>query len=69
MSAAEDFAGIAPFFEVTPAVRRGPLVYNSPHSGSHYPERFLAMIRLDRDGIRRVSVLTALTMLATLIED
>ena len=53
MSAAEDFAGMAPFFETTPAVRRGPLVYNSPHSGSHYPERFLSMIRLDRDGIRR----------------
>ncbi|MGB3500231.1 MAG: N-formylglutamate amidohydrolase [Mesorhizobium sp.] len=53
MSAAEDFADVAPFRQFTPAVRRGPLVYNSPHSGSHYPERFLAMTKLDRAMIRR----------------
>jgi N-formylglutamate amidohydrolase len=30
-----------------------PFVLNSPHSGRHYPERFLAMSRLDRIAIRR----------------
>lgn len=30
-----------------------PFLFNSPHSGRHYPERFLAMARLDRNAIRR----------------
>jgi len=30
-----------------------PFVFSSPHSGRHYPERFLAMTRLDRNAIRR----------------
>ena len=30
-----------------------PFLFNSPHSGRYYPERFLAMARLDRNAIRR----------------
>lgn len=51
--AAGDFAAIAPFVEHAPVDQRAPFVFNSPHSGSHYPERFLAMTRLDRHAIRR----------------
>jgi N-formylglutamate amidohydrolase len=53
MSASDDFADIPPFSEIAPAALRGPFVFNSPHSGSHYPARFLAMTRLDRISIRR----------------
>jgi N-formylglutamate amidohydrolase len=43
-----------PAFEVRqPAEQRVPFVFNSPHSGRRYPERFLAMSRLDRMAIRR----------------
>ncbi len=52
MSVADDFPGAA--FEVrAPYRQRVPFVFNSPHSGRHYPERFLAMSRLDRQAIRR----------------
>lgn len=53
MTAAEDFSGVAPFEARTAAEQRVPFVFNSPHSGRHYPERFLAMARLDRESIRR----------------
>ncbi len=36
-----------------PPVQRAPFVYASPHSGSHYPEDFLASSRLDRLTLRR----------------
>lgn len=53
MRIAPDFE-TQPAFEVrTPAQQRRPFVYNSPHSGRHYPERFLSMTRLDRVAIRR----------------
>lgn len=53
MSATEDFAD-APAFEL----RAGdgphlPFIFNSPHSGRHYPHRFMAMTRLDSSAIRR----------------
>jgi len=53
MNAGADFAETTPFFEISPADPVVPFVFNSPHSGSHYPERFLGMIRLDGEGIRR----------------
>jgi N-formylglutamate amidohydrolase len=53
MTAADDFAARAPFDIRIAAEQRVPFVFNSPHSGSHYPDRFLAMIRLDRNAIRR----------------
>jgi N-formylglutamate amidohydrolase len=53
MTAADDFSALAPFDIRTAAEQRVPFVFNSPHSGSHYPDRFLAMIRLDRSAIRR----------------
>src|SRR5690606_19498822 len=37
----------------SPAEQRVPFVFNSPHSGSFYPPRFLAMSRLDAFAIRR----------------
>ncbi|WP_421857204.1 N-formylglutamate amidohydrolase [Oricola sp.] len=48
-----DFAD-HPAFEVRkPADQRVPFVFNSPHSGRYYPERFLRMSRLDEVSIRR----------------
>jgi N-formylglutamate amidohydrolase len=46
--------GGKPHFEVVaPAAHNLPLVFNSPHSGSVYPEPFLASSRLDKAAIRR----------------
>jgi len=43
-----------PPFEIhEPAEMRGPLVFNSPHSGSVYPRSFLASSRLDLATLRR----------------
>lgn len=53
MSVADDFAGAEPFTSCLPAEQTVPFVFNSPHSGRHYPSRFLAMARLDRHTIRR----------------
>jgi len=53
MTAAEDFSVVPPFEIRASAEQRVPFVFNSPHSGHHYPERFLAMTRLDRTAIRR----------------
>ena len=52
-SAAEDFAVVPPFEIRSGAEQRVPFVFNSPHSGRHYPDRFLAMAKLDRPAIRR----------------
>src|ERR1700724_4403431 len=44
----------APPFEVLePAEWRGPIVFNSPHSGRVYPAGFLAAARLDISTLRR----------------
>ena len=53
MTPAADFADIQPFEVAAPAEQRVPFVFNSPHSGCFYPERFLALSRLDRHAIRR----------------
>ncbi len=43
-----------PAFEtVRPRRLTAPLVFNSAHSGRHYPERFLGMTRLDHLSIRQ----------------
>jgi N-formylglutamate amidohydrolase len=53
MTAAPDFS-VDQAFEIRGAPgQKYPFVLNSPHSGRHYPERFLAMSRLDRNAIRR----------------
>ncbi|WP_367718053.1 N-formylglutamate amidohydrolase [Nitratireductor sp. GISD-1A_MAKvit] len=53
MTAEADFEQI-PAFEVrSPASQTMPFVFNSPHSGRHYPPRFLEMSRLDAITIRR----------------
>jgi len=52
-SVADDFSVVRPFEIRASAEQRVPFVFNSPHSGQHYPDRFLAMIRLDRNAIRR----------------
>lgn len=49
----EDFAGVSVFHLSEPEEQRVPFVFNSPHSGRYYPERFLRMARLDRSMIRR----------------
>ncbi|MEM9880846.1 MAG: N-formylglutamate amidohydrolase [Pseudomonadota bacterium] len=53
MSVDSDFAAVKPFEIDMPPVIEAPCVFNSPHSGRHYPERFLRMSRLDESGIRR----------------
>lgn len=53
MTAARDFASVAPFTVEEAAEQRVPFVFNSPHSGRFYPDRFLAMAKLDADTIRR----------------
>ncbi len=53
MSAADDFFGLGPYSLSLPASRDSAFVFNSPHSGAHYPDRFMAMSRLDRLSIRR----------------
>jgi N-formylglutamate amidohydrolase len=45
---------LSPPFEVLePAELRAPLVFNSPHSGSVYPEDFLSASRIDLATLRR----------------
>ncbi|WP_269932352.1 N-formylglutamate amidohydrolase [Aminobacter sp. HY435] len=53
MTPAEDFSVSPPFEVRTSAEQRVPFVFNSPHSGRCYPDRFLAMTRLDSTSIRR----------------
>lgn len=53
MPAGSDFSAIAPFRIHAGAEQRVPFVFNSPHSGSFYPDRFLAQSRLDSHAIRR----------------
>ncbi|PSJ63411.1 N-formylglutamate amidohydrolase [Mesorhizobium ephedrae] len=53
MTTAADFGAVAPFEIRAAAEQRVPFVFNSPHSGRYYPERFLAMTRLDATAIRR----------------
>ncbi|ESY07698.1 N-formylglutamate amidohydrolase [Mesorhizobium sp. LNJC399B00] len=52
-TAAEDFSVVPPFEIRSGAEQRVPFVFNSPHSGRYYPDRFLAMARLDPNAIRR----------------
>jgi N-formylglutamate amidohydrolase len=47
------FAEVEPFEILQPAEHRVPFVFNSPHSGRHYPLPFLAASRLDSNAIRR----------------
>jgi N-formylglutamate deformylase len=42
-----------PFEILEPVETRGPLVFNSPHSGNLYPQAFLASTRLDMATLRR----------------
>ena len=53
MIAGGDFDRVPPFEVRQAAEQRVPFVFNSPHSGSHYPARFLAMTRLGYPAIRR----------------
>lgn len=53
MTASADFATTPAFVVRSPAQQRVPYVFNSPHSGRHYPLRFLAMSKLDAVAIRR----------------
>ena len=48
-----DFEDVPAFETVRPRRQIAPLVFNSAHSGTHYPDRFLKLIRLDRMSIRQ----------------
>ena len=42
-----------PFEIVEPAAWRAPIIFNSPHSGSIYPDEFLNASRIDLVALRR----------------
>jgi N-formylglutamate amidohydrolase len=42
-----------PFEIVEPQIWRAPIIFNSPHSGSVYPEAFLSASRIDLPALRR----------------
>ena len=42
-----------PFLLLEPAVQRGPVLFNAPHSGRIYPDRFRRQSRLDLITLRR----------------
>ncbi len=42
-----------PFEILEPAAAKGPVLFNSPHSGSTYPREFLKLARLDIATLRR----------------
>src|SRR5215813_1035455 len=44
---------LAPFEIVEPAEWRAPIIFNSPHSGSSYPNEFLTASRIDLSTLRR----------------
>jgi N-formylglutamate amidohydrolase len=49
-----EFDGDLPPFEIVePAEWRAPIIFNSPHSGSVYPESFLKASRIDLATLRR----------------
>ncbi|PHP67222.1 N-formylglutamate amidohydrolase [Zhengella mangrovi] len=50
---ADDFRSVPAHYVVEPDSQTVCFVFNSPHSGRHYPRRFLDMVRLDAHGIRR----------------
>ena len=43
----------SPFEIVEPAAWRAPIIFNSPHSGSVYPDEFVKISRIDLAGLRR----------------
>jgi N-formylglutamate amidohydrolase len=44
---------LSPFTIVEPPAWRAPIIFNSPHSGSVYPDEFLNASRIDLPGLRR----------------
>jgi N-formylglutamate amidohydrolase len=45
---------LSPPFQIDePGVWRAPIIFNSPHSGSVYPDRFLSASRIDLTALRR----------------
>src|SRR6202046_5794043 len=45
---------LSPPFEIMePAVWRAPIIFNSPHAGSVYPDEFLKASRIDLAALRR----------------
>jgi len=44
---------LSPFEVVEPACWRAPIIFNSPHSGSVYPDEFLSASRIDLPALRR----------------
>src|SRR5215510_12931377 len=48
-----DGASSPPFEVVEPAEWRAPIIFNSPHSGSAYPNAFLTASRIDLPTLRR----------------
>lgn len=48
----DDFRHFAPFEVLGKRAQTTPIVFNSPHSGAHYPDRFLELSRLNHHNIR-----------------
>jgi N-formylglutamate amidohydrolase len=53
MTTQSDGEDSPPFEIVEPAVWRAPIIFNSPHSGSVYPEEFLNASRIELAALRR----------------
>jgi N-formylglutamate amidohydrolase len=53
MEVISGFEDVEAFEVLQPAEQRVPFVFNSPHSGRHYPDAFLRASRLDKIAIRR----------------
>ena len=49
----KDFRTSPAFERIGPVDAEAPILFNSPHSGVHYPQSFLDSARLDRSQIRR----------------
>ena len=53
MFASPDFTSVEAFEVRVPERQLAPFVFNSPHSGRHYPQRFIDMSRLKGKALRR----------------
>ncbi|WP_037546992.1 N-formylglutamate amidohydrolase [Stappia stellulata] len=53
MEVISGFEDLEAFEVLHPAEQNVPFVFNSPHSGRHYPDAFLRASRLDKTAIRR----------------
>ncbi len=59
---------LPPFSVLRPAQQRVPYVFNSPHSGSHYPATFRSASRLPAQNLRRSEDVAVDALFSTVVE-